>query len=215
MAPTGKYYPIDGKNYPRVTWILDVTMSHDRRHAIALNQARNPVKATQTREQAADRGTWVHGYVAQALNGITPPLDQRYAKYLHWLRPWLRQMQIANPQGSIFAERLVFHPELGYAGTFDLLAISPAGVPTLYDLKTCGYRPYEPAIASALLQIEAYRRAFATQHSALVPYRIEAVFVSPYGVFFHSRANDELEPLWREFQFRLKQFSVRLNSQED
>lgn len=111
--------------------------------------------ADAAKKQAADRGLDVHGALELwATTGALPAagdlrMDAR--PYLQGLARWL----LAADPVPVKVEEIVCHPDLGYAGRYDLLA-DIGGVRALVDLKTSrSGRPYPEAHT----QLRAYWQA--------------------------------------------------------
>ncbi len=108
-------------------------------------------RANWTRDEAASLGSAVHNLADQLVKGVPlsveSPLAHEYAKqYADW---WA-----ASGWRLRLSEAVVVHPDVGYGGTFDLLAYDRDGRTVLADIKT-GKAVYKEAI----LQLTAYGMA--------------------------------------------------------
>jgi len=104
--------------------------------------------ATAERDRKAALGTAVHDAAAsgRALTDVPPEVAPFLRQYLAWLG--------ASKAELLLAERQVWNLEVGYAGTFDLIARFPDDSVWLVDLKT-GSGIY----SDHALQLAAYRYA--------------------------------------------------------
>jgi len=134
--------------------------------------------ADAAKKKAADRGLDVHGALELwAATGDLPPagelaIDAR--PYLQGLAKWL----VAADPVPVCAEQIVCHPELGYAGRYDLLA-DIGGLRALLDLKTSrNGRPYPEAHT----QLRAYWEAEVAVGVEGIDNAF-AIGVSPDGMF--------------------------------
>jgi hypothetical protein len=136
--------------------------------------------AAAAKQKAADRGLDVHGALeAYCETGELPNIadmapDAR--PYLSGLAKWL----LKYDPTPIHTERIVCHPELAYAGRFDLLA-EIGGLTMLCDLKTS--RTGQPW-PEAHLQLRGYADAEVAVGED-EPGQLIAVGVSPDGLFCH------------------------------
>ncbi len=108
-------------------------------------------RANWTRDEAASLGSAVHNLADQLVKGepldVESPLAHEYAKgYAEWWQ--------ASGWRLRLSEAVVVHPDVGYGGTFDLLAYDRDGKTVLADIKT-GKAVYKEAI----LQLTAYGMA--------------------------------------------------------
>jgi hypothetical protein len=108
-------------------------------------------RANWTRDEAASLGSAVHNLADELVSGrplsVESPLAHEYAKgYAEWWQ--------ASGWRLRLSEAVVVHPDVGYGGTFDLLAYDRDGKTVLADIKT-GKAVYKEAI----LQLTAYGMA--------------------------------------------------------
>ncbi len=108
-------------------------------------------RANWTRDEAASLGSAVHNLADELVSGrplsVESALAHEYAKgYAEW---WS-----ASGWRLRLSEAVVVHPDVGYGGTFDLLAYDRDGKTVLADIKT-GKAVYKEAI----LQLCAYGMA--------------------------------------------------------
>ncbi len=108
-------------------------------------------RANWTRDEAASLGSAVHNLADELVSGrplsVESPLAHEYAKgYAEWWQ--------ASGWRLRLSEAVVVHPDVGYGGTFDLLAYDRDGKTVLADIKT-GKAVYKEAI----LQLCAYGMA--------------------------------------------------------
>lgn len=88
-------------------------------------------------KQSAGRGTVIHGIMENYLrSGVVPNLADYPQEWHGFVRALARFLNAYDVEPDVDGlERLVCHPELGYAGRLDVRA-RVNGVPTLLDLKT-------------------------------------------------------------------------------
>lgn len=118
------------RRLPSVTTILGDTWSQ----AGLLNWYKREPNAAALLMEGQDRGKAVHRWVESAMGGTVLPFSDFEADYRPWVQAAARFMFEHQPE-AIDIERLVCHPELGYAGRLDLLAMLD-GQRTLLDFKT-------------------------------------------------------------------------------
>lgn len=136
--------------------------------------------ADAAKQKAAERGLDVHGALeAYCATGEMPnvaDLAPDARPYLPGLAKWL----LKYDPTPIHAERIVCHPELAYAGRYDLLC-EIGGFTALIDLKTSkSGRPYP----EAHWQMEGYRAAEVAVGGD-DPTQVAVVGVSPEGEYVH------------------------------
>jgi hypothetical protein len=134
--------------------------------------------ADAAKDRAADRGLTIHDALQTYCNTSELPSPQDLAMDA---RPYLRGLSralLALDPTPIHVERIVCHPELGYAGRLDLLA-EVDGLRTLIDVKTSkSGRGYSEA------HIQSVGYASAEQSVGEPwPDRIVVLGVSPDGEF--------------------------------
>lgn len=136
--------------------------------------------AQQAKQDAADRGLDVHGALEHyCQTGELPDtrelmIDAR--PYLTGLAKWL----LAYDPVPVHTERIVCHPELHFAGRYDLWC-EISGLSTLLDLKTSRTgRPWP----EAHLQLRAYVDAEVAVGEP-EPAQIVALGISPDGDYCH------------------------------
>lgn len=172
-------YIYQGQTYPGVTGILKVL---DKSDALMAWASRNTAEAalelfrsgslqsmletvgpggtvkamtsrsTWKRDEAADLGSEVHRLADLYINGTKLPdglpeaVGTRVDRYAQWWESSRWTLRLS--------EALVVHPQMGYGGTFDLLARDADGRTILADIKT-GKAVYHEAV----LQLAAYGMA--------------------------------------------------------
>ncbi len=123
-------------------------------------------RSTWTRDEAASLGSAVHNLADELVSGrplsVESPLAHEYAK---WYAEWWQ----ASGWRLRLSEAVVVHPDVGYGGTFDLLAYDRDGKTVLADIKT-GKAVYKEAI----LQLCAYGMA-----PLVSPYGSDRVYPMP------------------------------------
>lgn len=85
------------------------------------------------RDQAAERGRWIHAFVEQYMQ--TGELLEDEPEDCRPYLPGIAGFLWEHDPKPLAIELIVCHPELGYAGRLDLIA-EIAGVATLLDFKT-------------------------------------------------------------------------------
>jgi hypothetical protein len=138
-------------------------------------------RANWTRDEAASLGSAVHNLADELVSGrplsVESPLAHEYAKgYADWWQ--------ASGWRLRLSEAVVVHPDVGYGGTFDLLAYDRDGKTVLADIKT-GKAVYKEAI----LQLTAYGMAPKVQrygddkvYPMPIPDRYAVIHVTKDGV---------------------------------
>lgn len=117
------------------------------------------IGAEGARDEAAQRGIDIHSILEHHMrtgrleDALHWKLKPEYWGYFHALTRWL----LARSPEPILVEEIVCHPDNGYAGRLDLIAMID-GARTLVDLKT---QERAQIFDSAHLQSALYRRASA------------------------------------------------------
>lgn len=168
----GHHYLLDGRKVPGVTtiisnglpkpalinWAANVTADYAVDHWDELS-TEGPAKRLallkkaryDDRDQAANRGTQVHGLAEKLIQGeeveVPDPLAGHVESYMRFLDDW-------NPQ-HVLVEGVVFNRRQRYAGTLDLVADIPGLGRGLWDVKTNRSGPF----GEVALQLAAYRYA--------------------------------------------------------
>lgn len=140
---------------PRWAAIEVAKVAYKMRHALpemdeaeAVDILRNSPWSKTNRAQ--DRGTSIHEALEKATKGITVPLTGEAAQYVTGI-----QMFMAEHELEVWhTEVTVFHKELGYAGTADVIGLLD-GVPVMLDYKTGTKKLYD----DISLQLSALRYA--------------------------------------------------------
>lgn len=114
--------------------------------------------ATAKRDEGADRGTIIHAaFHALAVDGTVPNPADFPGIARPWVKGAMRAWLAMGPGDVIASEEIVCHPELGYAGRYDLVRMV-AGRRTLLDFKTGKARIFSAAHWQARLYAMALER---------------------------------------------------------
>lgn len=180
---------------PRVSHILDSTLTDEQRYSLVSWYAKNPLKAVQTNEQSQERGNQVDAWAKAYLAGLPlPVVDYPNQAYLTLLQPLLESMR-SLPN---LLDRYVADPIRCYAGTLDI-ALLDGSCWRVVELKT-KRRIYGPAMWAAKLQATAYREALALEGFPVGPVLVVAVTVKEIQLF----SVDEAEQLELSHQWQLR-----------
>ena len=198
--PTGsKFYETPRGLYPSVTSILQSTMAAEQRQRLNQWKQRNGSDAENLRQQASDRGKIIHKLIEARLKGEDmecPPDVNGF---------WNESQKILRAIGEVIAiEKPVYHPQLHYAGTLDLLAYWQ-GVLTLFDFKTSHREKRSQWLTDAKLQIAAYRGAYDCLYGTQIPQGLIMV-ITPNTVQLFTLEKEELQRYWEEWLLRLDQY---------
>jgi genome maintenance exonuclease 1 len=125
-------------------------------------------EANRRTRNAVERGNWLHGVLEDLWNGedIEGHLEvnDAYRPYFHSIEPFLETID-----GPLLVESAIayFNAELkiGYAGTFDMLAIMKNGNIALLDWKTSYKRKPDYQLADYKMQLGAYAQALEQMYS--------------------------------------------------
>lgn len=147
-----RFYRIDGKCYPRITWILE---KYPKDEFFYKWLRENGSSAEDLKDAAAEAGTRIHAAAHRLVMGEILTIDavaseaewSKVADFVSWCNTWL-------PDRIVAAESLTHSVVHGYAGTFDLM-VEKNNKRYLLDLKT-GKGVY----SSYYLQLAAYKKAF-------------------------------------------------------
>lgn len=123
--------------------------------------------ASAKKEMGGDRGTAVHAAAHILATEGKPPNPAAFVP--EW-RPWMQGMTRAwlsmNPE-VVESEQIVCHPELGYAGRFDLLARVDSDL-ALLDYKTGKGRVFDSAHYSTRLYAMALLRSLGIKVDRII-----------------------------------------------
>lgn len=179
-------HPNSGRNHPSVTTVLGIVGKADALKHWAANEVakyavahrdtwaaldaaaaidllkREPLRML---DRAASRGTDVHAIAeAYAKTGALPSWADEIAGYVDALRTFFNEQQ---PQ-PVLIEQTVFNEEVGYAGSFDMVA----KVPSLGDgLCILDYKTSKAVYPDVAAQLAAYAYAseYVTENGAINP----------------------------------------------
>ena len=198
--PTGsKFYETPRGLYPSVTSILQATMPAEQSQRLNQWKQRNGSDAENLRQQASDRGKIIHKLIEARLKGEEmecPPDVNGF---------WNESQKILRAIGEVIAiEQPVYHSQLHYAGTLDLLAYWQ-GVLTLFDFKTSHREKRSQWLTDAKLQIAAYRGAYERLYDTEIAQGL-IVVITPNAVQLFTLEKDELGRCWEEWLIRLEQY---------
>ncbi|HNT14166.1 MAG TPA: hypothetical protein PKO21_04810 [Verrucomicrobiota bacterium] len=173
--------------------------------------ARRVVADSQTtRDSAADFGTAFHAGAERIAHTLEVDRADLHSAWLNKYRDWYQ----ANALVLRWTEKVLVHPEWGYAGTADLLIEHPVHGLTLVDLKTMkfpqrggkvpggppgttGGSPVPPKpYKSWCYQLAAYRRALGEPVRCM---NLIVNSVEPSAPIEHVWTEDEMETGWRAF----------------
>lgn len=193
------------KRLPSVTTILGGTWP---KPALLEWYRKHGNNAVAMRDAAAHRGKSVHAFVEGYLRtGDIPDLADYGAEIAPYITGAARFLWQYQPE-PIAIERLVCHPEFGYAGRLDLIA-SVMDVPTLLDFKTNAEGSIYP---EAHVQATAY--AIADERCGGEPVQATLlVGISDTGDYFPIMGRDASK-LWavtRDFYRQMGDFKRDLN----
>lgn len=191
-TPTGRFYEIAGVLYPSVTNILQATMPPEQKQRLEKWRQKNETK----REEAANRGTKIHELIAAQLHNLPIKCPDELLEFWQPVRQVVAA--IAHP---IAIEKAVYHPELKYAGTLDLVAHWQGRV-TLFDWKTSYRMKRLTWLGDAPLQLAAYKAAFESIAEIRVQ-QAAVVVISPNRT---QMFEIEVERHWEAWTKRLKMY---------
>lgn len=165
-GPDGRKYvdPL-GNRLPSVTTILDRTKPEESKKALeAWRRSVGEKRAAEITKEAAFRGTLMHSYLEQHLNGSNPKPGTNYyhqqsyrmAQVImdNYLKPFLDEVW--------GLETALYYPEL-YAGTTDMVGIYQ-GFPSIIDFKQTNKVKTDDRVYDYKLQLAAYAAAHNKIH---------------------------------------------------
>ena len=195
MPSGGKFYHTPCGLFPSVTTVLQATMPEDQRKRLRNWYERNGSNSENLRQQAADRGKVIHRLIEARFRGEEVECPPELNEF------WEEAQKILGAIGEVSAiEKPVYHPQLQYAGTLDLLA-DWQGCLTLFDFKTSHREKRSQWLSDAKLQIAAYRGAYGLE----IPQGLIMV-ITPNTVQLFTLEREELEGCWQEWLIRLQQY---------
>ncbi len=154
-----------------------------------------------TRDGAADFGTAFHAGAERITHTLEVDrmdlLSSRLSRYRDWYQ--------ANSLVLCWPEKVLAHPECGYASTIDLLIEHPAHELTLVDLKTMKVKPGMKATLNKSWghQLAAYRWALSEPVKCM---NLIVNSLEPSAPIKHVWTDDEIETGWQAFMsaYRLR-----------
>jgi hypothetical protein len=191
----GKFYETPYGLFPSVTTVLQATMPEDQRKRLRNWYERNGSEAESLRQQAAERGKVIHKLIEARFKGERMECPSDVSDF------WQEARRILGAIGEVLAvEQPVYHPQLQYAGTLDLLAYWQ-GALTLFDFKTSHREKRARWLTDAKLQVAAYGKACGTEISQGL-----IMVITPKTVQIFTLEREELEEYEREWLLRLQQY---------
>lgn len=192
-TPHGRRYQTSVGILPSVTTILGGTRPLEQQ--VKLQKWRDKHSAS----ESTNRGTRFHALVEAHFSGEDPACPEDLIPF------WQPARQVVLALDQIFAvEEAVYHPELRYAGTPDVIALWREKV-TLIDWKT-SYRPKRLTwLKDDPLQGAAYKGAFETLHPLTIE-QIMIVVISPNRLQTFEFDLNEIEHYWQQWLLRLNQY---------
>lgn len=162
--------------------------------------------AQSEREKAAGFGTAMHHGAERVAQTLEVDPEDAVAAWLRLYRDWYQ----ANCVRLVWAERSLASPQLGFAGTADLLMEHQAHGLTLVDLKTQGVKPGMKATAykSWCYQLAAYRAALGQPVACL---NLIINSREPAEPVEHRWSEEDIQRGWLAFQSAQTLWSIEKN----
>ena len=199
LADGGKLYETPWGLFPSVTTILKATMPEEQRQRLRNWHQRHGSEAETLRQQAANRGKVIHKLIEARLRREEVECPSDLTEF------WEQARKILGAIGEVSAiEQPVYHSQLQYAGTLDLLA-HWQGVLTLFDFKTSHREKRARWLSDARLQIAAYRGAYEQLFGTAIEQGL-VIVISPMAGQLFSLEREELEQYWQKWLIRLGQY---------
>lgn len=198
----GRFYETaDGLLLPSVTSIIKATRSEEERDRLRnwqrkVDRLRQNGKTVETAEESRQRGTSFHEEVERLMTSGEEP-DEPSVFY-----QVARSQLLAFKQGAIAVETSVYHAELQYAGTFDLLSYYLCQN-TIVDFKSSKRQKQRAWMEEAFLQTAAYAIAAEALGLADQIVQIAILVAHPQGVQLFIEDTINWSAAWKE---RLKKF---------
>ena len=150
----------DGNAVPSVTTILDKTKSKEKQEGLARwRKSVGEEKATQIVTEAANRGTRMHTYLEDYVNGETlkESVSNPYAQQSLDMAKIVIKEGLQHVDEFWGTEVALYHPKI-YAGTTDCVGIHK-GEPAILDFKQTNKPKKREWIEDYFLQLAAYAEA--------------------------------------------------------
>jgi genome maintenance exonuclease 1 len=206
-TPDGRYYRTDDGIFPSVTTVLKHTVPKEDAERLAAWAERvgpdEVAKVEIIRDEGAARGSALHAAVEAWVedpfsDGPAPNDDPWWNSIVPFLAKTLVQ--------PLAYEGAVWHGELGYAGTFDMVAIVRPGCLALIDWKSARKQKKRRWIGDFVLQAAAYVYALRWLDGVVIEHAIIVVAYEkdPADVFWIDAR--DLAQAWLDFQKRLREF---------
>lgn len=116
-------------------------------------------------KEAADRGKAIHAQVEHAFTSGVTPTDEAAKRVLASIEGYLDAI---TPGWKVTCEASFARPDLGYAGTPDIVAVFPDGKKVIFDLKTTDIAKFQKPYEAWRMQLAAYRQALDLPEAQLV-----------------------------------------------
>jgi hypothetical protein len=149
--------------------------------------------------KAADLGSAVHAAAEEYLLAGKIPTDPTILSLFEPCKNWIDQ----NIEASALVEKVVLHPELGYAGRVDLVArVKDVGLAVI-DFKTQNIKKKPTFYETWPLQLEAYRQAILHADDPFMkPTHLMSLVINSNepGVFPHVWDPAEYSSHWEAFK---------------
>lgn len=160
---------------------------------------RNGSNSETLRQQATERGKAIHRLIEARFKGEEIECPPELTEF------WEEARKILGAIGEVSAiEKPVYHPQLQYAGTLDLLA-HWQGLLTLFDFKTSYREKRAQWLTDAQLQIAAYRGAYESLFGLSIPQGL-IVVITPNTVQLFTLLKEELEDYWQQWLSRREKY---------
>lgn len=174
---------------PSITTILGAVINKGIGFETWLGNQPSYKIACQERDEAAARGTAVHNACEDYLNGkeidgTNSSYGDEFNKRMMSFESWVKNI---NPE-IIALEHNMYHPDVAFSGTFDILANIPGKGLSVIDIKTG--QPNE----SHILQLTAYKLLWDTLYP---DYKIKRL----YGLYLKGTWISKVEPLFKEYKY--------------
>lgn len=205
-----RYYRTPGGVYASVTTILKATVpAEDEKRLADWRERAGPeevAKVDELRDEGADRGSRMHAAVeAWVDDPFSDGPQETDDPWWNSIVPFLRKVVIR----PVLCESAVWHDELRYGGTLDMVAWCRPGVLALLDWKSARKKKKRKWIGDFIQQTAAYAEALRWMTGVQIKDAVVVVAQEKEPADTFWIAEDELREAFAAFAKRARAFNAR------
>ena len=195
-----KFYRLDKKFFPSVTTILAHTMPESKRKSLEYWRKKvGEQQAEQIKEEAIVRGQKIHQLLENYANGKETNCPPEFNPF--WTQA---KACIKSFERILSAEEFLYHPQLKYAGTTDLIAYWQGNL-TIVDYNTSLKPKKASKMEEAKIQGTAYSLACEASLGIETP-QVLIIVIHPQGTQLFSVEEQDREEYCQKWLARLENY---------